>query len=1203
MTSERMDSGVPDPKLVELARRSPNFGFLLPHQPLLVVYGAGAETVVFAEPNASLFKARQFGEMLAADLVRRGRVRAEGDRQIDRLQALDREGYLHGTVGADFAELRTVGEDAVHSNLTDPRAAFRTLQICHRLGVWFHRLLTGSREQLPFVPPQPQEADGDGLRAEIDAATVSLAEARLTYEHKDSRAQAERDARLAAEQELAEARSQQERLAQIVTALQGDLEALRGDFDRVLAQVPTRGKEAAGAAVAEREELLSRAETASREPLTEAQVRGHLDRMLRDAGWAVQDHSQGMNLYVKERGVAVREVTTTHGRADYLLYVDRKLVGVIEAKREGADLSAAEAQADRYAQSLTSGQRLAAWRPELPYRYASDGGQTRFRNTLDPDSRTRQVFSPHQPRTLSRWMRQAEEDPQAPSYRARLRLRLPELNESGLRPAQIEAVRGVERSLSEGRGQSGFGQSRSLVQMATGAGKTFTAVTFSYRLLKHARAERVLFLVDRNNLGVQAKAEFENYTTPDSGRKFTELYNVQRLDAEGVLASSKIVVSTVQRLYMALTGRELSCGGEDEESYEVAGDISVGYNPALPPETFDLVIVDECHRSIYGKWRAVLEYFDAPVVGLTATPVAQTYGYFNGNLVSEYTYEQAVADSVNVDFNVYEIETEITVRGGVIAKGTVPIRDRRTRRQRYADIDEDYEYGASAVGVHVITKDQLRTVIRTFRERLFTEIFPERGKRSPEGCLLEEEIMVPKTLVFAKNDNHAEEIVEVIRDIFGKGNDFCAKITHQAKNPAALLSAFRNQPQLRIAVTVDMIATGTDVKPLECLLFLRDVRSWAYFEQMKGRGARTLPLTEFERVTPGVGPKTRFVIVDAVGVTRKPKVDAGPMERHSEKQVSLERLLQRTASLTIDDEEIFTLASRLSRLDKQLDDAERTDVAQVGGQPLRDIVRGMVDAVSVDGQEAARKRGGQSAVRDQVEEALRPLAGNDRLRKLLLDIRRAKDILYDETSRDRLVRAEAVAEDEDRARALVDGWRKYLREHHDQVAVLSAAYSHPGVTPSEIFAQLQSVARDLARPPRSWTPDRLWTAYETMGLASREPGRQASITDLVALIRHEVNGDAESDRSGTVRPFAITVEERFAGWLARQAQTGVHFTDQQLWWLRHIAENVAARLQFDTADLDYPPFSTRNGVDGFLAAFGEELAEKILDDLDRELSA
>ncbi|MFJ1552801.1 type I restriction endonuclease subunit R [Streptomyces mirabilis] len=1202
MSSERMRTGEPDPQLIELARRSPNFGFLLPHQPLCVVYGAGAEAVVFTDPNVSLFKSRQFGEVLAADLVRRGRVRVEGDRQIDRLKALDREGYLHGTVGAAFTELRTVGNDAVHNNLTDPRAAFHALQTCYRLGVWFYRLLTGSREQLPFVPPQPQEGDNQGLRAEIDAATASLAEARLTYEYKDSRAQAERDARLVAERELAEAWAQQERLAQLVTAMQGDLDALRSDFDRARAQVPARSKEAA-AAVAEREELLSRAETASREPLTEAQVRGQLDRMLRDAGWAVQDHTQGMNLYVKERGVAVREVTTAQGRADYLLYVDRKLVGVIEAKREGADLSAAEAQADRYAQSLTAGQRLAAWRPELPYRYASDGGETRFRNTLDPTSRTRQVFSFHQPRTLSRWMRQAEEDPQAPSYRARLRLRLPELNESGLRPAQIEAVRGVERSLSEGRGQSGYGQSRSLVQMATGAGKTFTAVTFSYRLLKHARAERVLFLVDRNNLGVQAKAEFENYTTPDSGRKFTELYNVQRLGAEGVLASSKVVVSTIQRLYMALTGRELPSDGEDEELYEVAGDISVGYNRELPPETFDLVVVDECHRSIYGKWRAVLEYFDAPVVGLTATPVAQTYGYFNGNLVSEYTYEQAVADSVNVDFNVYEIETEITTRGGVIAKGTVPVRDRRTRRQRYADIDEDYEYGAKAVGAHVITKDQLRTVIRTFKERLFTEIFPERGKRSPEGYLLEEEIMVPKTLVFAKNDNHAEEIVEVIRDTFGKGNDFCAKITHQAKNPAALLSAFRNQPQLRIAVTVDMIATGTDVKPLECVLFLRDVRSWAYFEQMKGRGARTLPLTEFERVTPGVGPKTRFVIVDAVGVTRKPKVDAGPMERHSQKQVSLERLLQKTASLTIDDEEISTLASRLSRLDKQLDDAERTDVVQVGGQPLREIVRRLVDAVSVDGREAARERGGESTVRDQVEEALRPLAGNDRLRKLLLDIRRAKDILYDETSRDRLVRAEAVAEDEESARTLVAGWRKYLRDHHDQVAVLGVAHSQPGVTPSETFAQLQSLARDLARPPRSWTPDRLWTAYETMGLASREPGRQASITDLVALIRYEVNGDAEADRGGKVRPFAITVEERFVGWLAQQAQSGVHFTDKQLWWLRHIAENVAVRLQFDTADLDYPPFSTRNGVDGFLVEFGEVQAEKILDDLDRELSA
>ncbi|OIJ66185.1 hypothetical protein WN71_019995 [Streptomyces mangrovisoli] len=942
--------------------------------------------------------------------------------------------------------------------------------------------------------------------------------------------------------------------------------------------------------------------------------------MLAAAGWDVQDGGADLNLHVqgdrRGNGVAVREVTTARGRADYALYVDRKLVGVIEAKREGADLSAAEAQADGYADHLTDAQqRLSAWRTPLPFRYVSDGGETRFRSVLDPDSRTRRIFSFHQPRTLARWVRQAEEDEQAPSYRARLRLRMPDLDERPLRPAQIKAVRGVEDSVAHGKGQQGMGQSRSLVQMATGAGKTFTAVTFSYRMLKHARAERVLFLVDRNNLGVQAFAEFENFKTPDTDRKFADLYNVQRLGAEGMFASSKVVISTVQRLYMELTGASLPGtehgDGEIDYDVDVPGGIEVGYNADIPPEAFDLIVVDECHRSIYGKWRSVLEYFDAPVVGLTATPVAQTFGYFNGNLVSEYSYPQAVADRVNVDFSVYEIETRITAEGGVIAHGTIPVRDRRTRRQRYEDIDEDIEYGARQVGVGVISKDQLRTVVQTFRDRLFTEIFPERARHDPEtGVLRWDEMYVPKTLVFAKNDNHAEEIVEVVRDVFGKGNDFCVKITSAARNAAERLAAFRNLPELRIAVTVDMIATGTDVKPLECLLFLRDVKSWAYFEQMKGRGARTLSLTDFEKVTPGVGPKTRFVIVDAVGVTKKPKIDAAPLERHTEKQISLEKLLRKTAANTIEEEEVSTLAARLAKLDIQMTDEERAEIQRLsGGLELTKIVHGMVEAVSADRQldvrEAAERAGRdpERAVRDLIEKAVRPLAAAPPLRARLLEMRRAKDILYDENGTDELVRAGAAA-DEDTATQTVRDWRRYIADNRDEIAAMSIAFSAGSdVPPGVAMDRLKDVARSIARPPRAWTPDRLWKAYEKIGEAVIDGARRRHAdSDLLALLRYELAGGAAQGVPAP-RPYEELVRERYEAWLTRQEQAGARFTERQRWWLDRIALATAEQVRFDTADLDYAPFTSRNGTDGFIAEFGGKRAEHIIIDLDKELSA
>ncbi|MFE7781777.1 type I restriction endonuclease subunit R [Streptomyces nigrescens] len=1221
-------ASTPDPKLVQLAKQSRNFGFLLPHLPLLVAYGASAESNVFDDSNTSLLKSRQFAETLAADLVRRGRVQVSGDRQIDRLQALDREGYLHGNVGQAFHEVRLLGNDANHEHHDDAHDAFRALRTCFRLGVWYHRLLTNSRDQIAFVPPSPtRQADvaNQQLRAEITSAKKALEEARLTYQAQESQAQAEAMARAAAEAELTRARAEQAEMASMVAAMQDQLKDLQSGFDQARAEqrdTDKRSSAAASAAVAERARLLDNAEAAAREPLTEVQVRARLDQMLTEAGWHVQDRSE-LNLYAlgdyRGSGVAVREVTTAQGRADYMLYVDRKLVGVIEAKREGADLSAAETQANGYADNLTSAQeRNAAWRTPLPFRYVSDGGETRFRNILDPDSRTRRIFSFHQPRTLARWMRQADEDPQAPSYRARLQTRLPELDVRELRPAQIDAVRGVENSVSRGKGQQGMGQSRSLVQMATGAGKTFTAVTFSYRMLKHARAERVLFLVDRNNLGAQALAEFENYTTPDSGRKFAELYNVQRLGANGMNASAKVVISTVQRLYMELTGQTLPNAvpeGEGDEAdlpYDIPADIAVGYNPGIPPESFDLVVVDECHRSIYGKWRSVLEYFDAPIVGLTATPVAQTFGYFNGNLVSEYTYPEAVADGVNVDFQVYEIETEITGQGGVIAQGIIPVRDRRTRRQRYEDLDEDLAYGAKEVGVRVISKDQLRTVITTFRDKLFTEIFPERLKRNEKtGEVLWDEMYVPKTLVFAKNDNHAEEIVEVIRDIFGKGNDFCAKITHAAKKPAERLSDFRNLPQLRIAVTVDMIATGTDVKPLECLLFLRDVKSWAYFEQMKGRGARTLSLTEFERVTPGVGPKTRFVIVDAVGVTKKPKIDAAPLERHGT-QISLAKLLDKTAARTIEEEEVSTLASRLAKLDLQMTGEEQAEIERItDGIPLRRIVHEMVKAVSADEQADAREaaaravRDPEKAVRDLIEQSLIPLASRPALRARLLEMRRAKDILYDENSRDRVVHAGAVVDDEEAARSTVTSWREYVDEHRDEITAIAVAYNGgptPELSPRQAYDRLKDLARSIARPPRSWTPDRLWKAYETLGEALSAPATKRQAADLVALLRYELAGGAERG-APKPQPYGVMVQERYAAWLQRQRQAGSDFNDAQLWWLERIAAATAERVRFDAADLDYPPFSTRNGVDGFLNDFGEKRAEEILDELDQELSA
>ena len=572
--------------------------------------------------------------------------------------------------------------------------------------------------------------------------------------------------------------------------------------------------------------------------------------MLKAAGWQIQDYAERDT--DAALGVAVREYRLrADQRADYLLFIGGVAVGVIEAKPEGTTLSGALQQTERYRASLPD---------ELPNRtrfffsYASTGVETYFRDTRDPDSRSRPVFTFHTPEALANAFHQPR------TLRERLKTDIPRLEKGSLRNCQFEAITELEKSLAESR-------QRALIQMATGSGKTHAAVSSAYRLIKFANVKRVLFLVDRRNLGRQTHSEFQAYTTPDDGRKFTELYNVQHLSSNFIDKPSQVCITTLQRLYSMLKGdsdyeseaEELSAFENDTED---ASPQFVTYNPKIPIDTFNVIIVDECHRSIYGKWRHVLEYFDAFIIGLTATPYRQTLAFFDHNLVYEYRHEQAVEDDVNVGYYVYRIKTEITQRGSNLEAGSyIARRDRRSRQLNWDELDADVEYTENQLDRDVVAIDQIRTVIQTFKDKLFTDLFPSRQT-------------VPKTLIFAKDDSHAEDIVHIVRDVFAKGDDFCQKITYQSDKPEELIKTFRTQLNPRIAVSVDMISTGTDIKPLECLLFMRAVRSSGYFEQMIGRGVRTISPDDLKTVTGDATAKTHFFIVDAVGVCESVKTDS-----------------------------------------------------------------------------------------------------------------------------------------------------------------------------------------------------------------------------------------------------------------------------------------------------------------------------------------
>lgn len=1185
-----------DERLADFAKRSPNFGALYQHQPLLCLYGALAEATVFTNPNSALVQAGQFGEVLAEELISRIGIRIDGDRQIDRLVALTHAGALVPEIRTDFDHLRHGRNRAAHEHLFDTTRALAAVRTCYKLGLWFRDAIDGRRTVAEFVPPTaPSDsahvtdpAELSELREALDGHRQALTQARTRLAESKDELEAERKARVEAEHLIASADVNRTDLLARVEQLTEEIETLRAAQQ---ARYDVARRQPKEVDTGRREAIIHRAKRPA--PLNEVQSRQVIDEMLRASGWIVQDREEANPL--AGLGVAVREFTLATGRADYALFVDSRIVGVVEAKREGDHLSSAVEQNDRYAAGVHKEHRLAVWREAEPFafRYATTGAETYFINRLDPDARSREVFSFHRPETVAAWMRRAEERPNTPTFRAALR-RLPLLEPNGLRLAQVDAITGLESSLA-------LDHPRALIQMATGAGKTFTAVAQTYRLLKYARAGRILFLVDRNNLGKQAYDEFRKFTTPDDGRKLSDIYNVDRLGAAGLQDTSSVVICTIQKMYSLLRGEALadddpSDDAEDslayEDTYATDRPIEVAYNPSVPIESFDLIIVDECHRSIYGLWRGVLEYFDAHLVGLTATPTLQTLGFFGRNLVSEYTYPQAVADGVNVDFDVVQMRTDLREKGAATIESgtTVRVKDRKTRRQRYQELDDDFTYTTRQIGRSVVAVDEIRAVLTAYHDN-WRRWFP--GRRD-----------VPKTLIFAVGEDHAEDILAQVKDVFGRGDDFAKKITYKSReagdDPNQLIRELRTSPRLRVAVTVDMIATGTDVKALECVIFLREVRSAVLFEQMKGRGARTIDQTELQEVTPDADDsvrKDRFVLVDAVGVTDSPLVDAKPLVPAGERQVSLAKLLDKAGTKSISTGEAEILAGRLARLNQQLTDEERDQLTRTaGGMTLSQIAGAIVKAVDPDRQERALEEGGRAAARRLVEDAIAPLTGNPDLRRRIMEIRRDKDYLIDEVTAVQVTEVREVPPEE-RAREEIDRWSRLLREHRDRIAAIDVALSSPrSMSPAEAYAALKELALEIRRPDYAWTPQALWVYYEHLGVSAHSPDREAGIPDLISLIRYELGADEE------LKPYRTTVEERYEGWLLRQRQAGAQFTDEQLWWLGAIRDVVSSDVGISPAEFNAEPFKGKGGGRGFAHAFPERNVHSLLTELNRELA-
>jgi type I restriction enzyme R subunit len=824
----------------------------------------------------------------------------------------------------------------------------------------------------------------------------------------------------------------------------------------------------------------------------EQRARRAIDRDLTAAGWRVQDRKD-LDL-TADRGIAVREfpMKSGFGFADYLLYLDRKAVGAVEAKAEGT-LTGVEAQSARYAAGLP--ENLPAHKRPLPFLFESNGPVTYFTNGLDPMPRSRKVFSFPRPETLGEWLAQPSQ------LRARLRA-LPALDESRLWNVQTRAIRNLEESFANAH-------PRALIQMATGSGKTFTAVNVAYRLLKYGGAKRILFLVDRDNLGKQTEDEFANFEPPDDPRKFPTLYTVQRLKANSINPAAKIVITTIQRLYSMLKDEaDFDTANEEGSGFDSARPWQgeppdVVYNAGIPPEFFDFVIVDECHRSIYELWSQVLLYFDSFLIGLTATPAGKTIGFFNQNLVMQYGHDEAVTDGVNVDFDVYRIRTRITEQGATIeAGGTGVFVDKRhklTRAERLQLLTQDLTYTANQLDRDVVSESQIRTVLQQFRNNVLPDAFPGRAE-------------VPKTLIFAKDDSHADDIVRLVREVFAEGNEFCQKITYRTgftkltkkvKNddgtesevtewvktanltPDEILANFRNSFFPRIAVTVDMISTGTDVKPIECVFFLRNVKSAGFFEQMKGRGVRILSPAKLRVVSPSAKIKDRFIIVDAVGVCEQDKTDSHTLNRKP--SATLEEVLNYIAQGGTDPDALTTLAGRLARLQHAFSADQLSELKDLAsGKSFPDLAHDLLNACDSDAQvEAARKLPGVTGepTEQEVKQAADQLAQaavtpflKAAFRRRILEIRQQNEQTIDRHTIDDVLYAGFDASAVEKAKSRVQDFRAWIAAHKDELTALQVLYS--GTRPLKLsLKDLRQLRDALARPPLATTPAQLWRVY------------------------------------------------------------------------------------------------------------------------------
>ncbi len=872
--------------------------------------------------------------------------------------------------------------------------------------------------------------------------------------------------------------------------------------------------------------------------LPEERARKKIDHQLQTAGWDIVSRDE----YIPNSASAVKEALMQgNTESDYLFFVDHKAIAVLEAKREENPLNEdVQEQAENYATHPQNWYGL--WYDHLiPLVYLANGNKILFKNLLSPEKGYIELKEMHSPKEMLFQINRY----QVSEYGA-----LPRIEKKGLRDCQYRAEKEFERAIKEGK-------KKSLAVLATGSGKTYLASLASYRLLNYAHVDHVLFLADRNNLARQAESEFSRFDRTEKQEELSALYEIKRLKHDQDI-KAHIVISTIQKLFAVLTGQQLTEENEDAEDERTTEEeekddreiIQLGNDLRISPDHFQLIIVDECHRSIYGKWKAVLDYFsNAHILGLTATPTPEAYAFFNWNIIEKYTYDDSVVDGVNVPSRIYRIITEVTEHGGAIRAGTrVSETARRTGRVTNYTASGRIDYSTTLLDRSVVNRNQIREVLRSYKKAIYTDMYPERERKWE---------YIPKTLIFAKNDNHATEIVEAVKEVFGTEFDtgevpenFVQKITYTAADSNGLIRDLRTEKDFRIAVTVTLVATGTDVKPLEVVLFMKDVFSDVLYTQMKGRGCRVIDEDKLREVTPNAVTKECFYIVDSIGVTEHEKLIPRPtIEQSLTKRVlSLDHLLEHLAHNELSDENLWLLRDYCATIHRRYENnplfGRHLDafISAYGYAP-RTIANSIQQAFDDGVLPAYRSPSEDNSIRMSLIECL---LTSIPARRKLLEMQRGY-VLATEEDPDELIYAGFSKET---AKAFIDNFEKYLNENKDRLEALRILYnSEDAVITHSMLTELRD---SLLAESRQYSAYQIWKNYKILDDSGDvdELDVKANVnalTNLIQLVRFAYK------RSQRLTSLFGTYKQRFSLYCG-QMQRVLSTEQQEL--MRQIAEFV-----------------------------------------------